>query len=284
MREGCIELKGAPVAQKILQEVAEYAQGFPLRLDILLVGGHEPSRIYVSHKLRQAEKVGMHAVLHHLPEDTSTEALIEHIQALNADPSVTAMIVQLPLPAHIDETRVLEAIDPAKDADALHAYNLGRLAQGRADWAPATPWGIVELLLHYGLSPSGKRVVIVGRGRLVGTPLMLLLSRPAHYGNATVTLCHTQTRDLWAHTREADIVVVAVGKPQWFPPQAVQPGAMVIDVGIHREGGRLVGDVQPEVAQVAGALTPVPGGVGPLTVACLLQNVCRIHRARSRAQ
>lgn len=284
MREGFIELKGAPVAQKILQEVAAYAQEHPLRLDILLVGGHEPSRIYVSHKLRQAEKVGIHTVLHHLPEDTSTEALIERIQALNADPSVTAMIVQLPLPAHIDETRVLEAIDPAKDADALHAYNLGRLAQGRAEWAPATPWGIVELLLHYGLSPSGKRVAIVGRGRLVGTPLMLLLSRPAQYGNATVTLCHTQTRDLFAHTREADIVVVAVGKPQWFPSQAVRPGAIVIDVGIHREGGHLVGDVQPEVMQVAGALTPVPGGVGPLTVACLLQNVCRIHRARSRAQ
>jgi len=284
MREGFIWLKGAPVAQKILQEVAEYARVHPLRLDILLVGGHEPSRIYVSHKLRQAEKVGIRAVLHHLGEDTSTEALVAHIQQLNADPAVTAMIVQLPLPAHIDETRVLEAIDPAKDADALHAYNLGRLAQGRAEWAPATPWGIVELLLHYGFSPAGKHIAIVGRGRLVGTPLTLLLSRPAHYGNATVTLCHTQTQDLFAHTREADIVVVAVGKPQWFPPQAVRPGAVVIDVGIHREGGHLVGDVQPEVAQMARALTPVPGGVGPLTVACLLQNVCRIHRARSRAQ
>ncbi|MCS7152322.1 MAG: bifunctional 5,10-methylenetetrahydrofolate dehydrogenase/5,10-methenyltetrahydrofolate cyclohydrolase [Bacteroidia bacterium] len=272
-------LRGTPVAQKILAEVRQYAQAHPLRLDIILVGHHEASHIYVSHKLRQAEKVGIKAVLHHLPEKTTTAEVVSLIQHLNETPEVTGMIVQLPLPAHISEQAVLDAIAPSKDADALHPQNLGLLAQGRARWAPATPWGIVELLLHYDISPAGKHVAIVGRGRLVGTPLTLLLSRPAAYGNATVTLCHTYTRNLYAYTREADIVVVAIGRPQWFGAEGIKPGAVIIDVGIHREGGHLIGDVQKEALEKAGAYTPVPGGVGPLTVACLLNNVCRLHEA-----
>jgi len=277
-------LKGAPVAQKILAEVAEYARRVPLRLDIVLIGHHEPSQIYVSHKLRQAEKVGIKAVLHHLPAQASRTEVLELLRHLNHAPEVTGVIVQLPLPAHLPENEILEAIAPEKDADGLHPYNLGLLAQGRPRWAPATPWGIVELLQHYGLTPTGKHVVIVGRGRLVGTPLALLLSRPASYGNATVTLCHTQTSDLLAHTRQADLVVLAMGQPASFPAEGIKPGAVVIDVGIHRVEGKLVGDAAPSVAEVAGALTPVPGGVGPLTVACLLSNLVRLHRSQSRSQ
>lgn len=277
-------LKGAPVAQKVLTEVADYARHHSLRLDIILVGQHEASRIYVSHKLRQAEKVGIKAVLHHLPENTSTREVVGLIQHLNHTPEVTGMIVQLPLPAHISEQTVLDTIAPHKDADALHPQNLGLLAQGRAAWAPATPWGIIELLLHYEISPVGKHVAIVGRGRLVGTPLALLLSRPTEYGNATVTLCHTRTENLYEHTRRADIVVVAVGKPHWFAEEGIRPGTVVIDVGIHREGGALIGDVQPQALEKASAYTPVPGGVGPLTVACLLHNVCRLHRVGRESQ
>ncbi|MCX7606297.1 MAG: bifunctional 5,10-methylenetetrahydrofolate dehydrogenase/5,10-methenyltetrahydrofolate cyclohydrolase [Bacteroidia bacterium] len=279
-----ITLKGAPVAQKILTEVETYARRHPLRLDIVLVGQHEASQIYVAHKLRQAEKVGIKAVLHHLPESVTLPEVIHLVEHLNRSPEVTGLIVQLPLPSHLNESAVLDAVAPQKDADGLHPLNLGLLAQGRASWAPATPWGIIELLRHYDISTEGKHVVIIGRGRLVGTPLSLLLSRPTSYGNATVTLCHSRTPELWRFTRQADIVVVAVGRPQWFPPEGIRPGAVVIDVGIHREGGRLVGDVQIEVAEVAGAVTPVPGGVGPLTVACLLDNLCRLHRVQSRSQ
>ncbi|MCS7297188.1 MAG: bifunctional 5,10-methylenetetrahydrofolate dehydrogenase/5,10-methenyltetrahydrofolate cyclohydrolase [Bacteroidia bacterium] len=279
-----ILLRGAPVAQKILSEVASYARQHVLRLDIILVGRHEASEIYVAHKLRQAEKVGIRAVLHHLPERTTTHEVVDLIHHLNQTPEVTGMIVQLPLPGHISEERVLDAILPEKDADALHPQNLGLLAQGRARWAPATPWGIIELLLHYELPPEGKHVVIVGRGRLVGTPLALLLSRPLPYGNATVTLCHTRTHGLLNYTRQADILVVAVGRPHWFPAEGIKPGAIVIDVGIHREEGRLIGDIKPEALTQAYAYTPVPGGVGPLTVACLLDNLCRLHRAQSENQ
>ncbi len=277
-------LRGAPVAQEILARVQAYASQHKLRLDIVLVGEHEASQIYVAHKLRQAEKVGIEAVLHRFPAEVSAETLRARIHELNADPEVTGLIVQLPLPAHLPEALILDSIAPHKDADGLHPYNLGLLAQGRALWAPATPWGIVELLMHYDIRTEGRHVVIVGRGRLVGTPLALLLSRPTAYGNATVTLCHSRTESLFTYTRQADVLVVAVGKPHWFPAEGIKPGATVVDVGIHREGHRLVGDVQPEAAEVAGALTPVPGGVGPLTVACLLENLCRLHRAQSRSQ
>lgn len=277
-------LYGTPVAQEILKEVEAYAHQHSLRLDIILVGNHEPSRIYVSRKLQQASKVGIRAVLHHLPEATPASDLLALIDRLNANPEITGMIVQLPLPAPLEQERILERIHPIKDVDGLHPYNIGLLALGRARWAPATPWGIVELLKYYEIDTGGKHVVIVGRGRLVGTPLALLLSRSAPYGNATVTICHTRTPDLYEHTQKADIVVVAAGRPQWFLPEGLKPGAIVIDVGIHRVEGRVVGDTHPDVAQAAGALTPVPGGVGPLTVAALLQNVCKAHRAQTLAQ
>ena len=275
-------LHGRPAAERILAEVAGYAQRHTLRLGIIRVGEHEPSRIYVGRKLEAAKRAGIEAHEIHLPATAKTEDVVSVVKAVGEDPSYTALIVQLPLPAGIDEAAVLDAIPPQKDADGLHPYNLGLLAQGRAEWVAATPWGIVELLRYYGLSVAGKHVVVLGRGRLVGTPLSILLSRHAPYGQATVTLCHSQTSNLYHFTRQADIVVSAVGKPHWLPAEAVSEGVILIDVGIHRVGGRIVGDIHPEALAKASAATPVPGGVGPLTVAALLWNVMVIHRHRLR--
>jgi methylenetetrahydrofolate dehydrogenase (NADP+)/methenyltetrahydrofolate cyclohydrolase len=275
-------LHGKPAAERILAEVASYAERHTLRLGIIRVGEHEPSRIYVGRKLEAAKRAGIEAHEIHLPATAKTEEVVSVVKAVGEDPSYTALIVQLPLPAGIDEAAVLDAIPPQKDADGLHPYNLGLLAQGRAEWVAATPWGIVELLRYYGLSVAGKHVVVLGRGRLVGTPLSILLSRHAPYGQATVTLCHSQTPNLYHFTRQADIVVSAVGKPHWLPAEAVSEGVILIDVGIHRVGGRIVGDIHPEALAKASAATPVPGGVGPLTVAALLWNVMVIHRHRLR--
>jgi len=275
-------LHGRPAAERILAEVAGYAQRHTLRLGIIRVGEHEPSRIYVGRKLEAAKRAGIEAQEIHLPATAKTEDVVSVVKAVGEDPSYTALIVQLPLPAGIDEAAVLDAIPPQKDADGLHPYNLGLLAQGRAEWVAATPWGIVELLRYYGLSVAGKHVVVLGRGRLVGTPLSILLSRHAPYGQATVTLCHSQTPNLYHFTRQADIVVSAVGKPHWLPAEAVSEGVILIDVGIHRVGGRIVGDIHPDALAKASAATPVPGGVGPLTVAALLWNVMVIHRHRLR--
>jgi len=275
-------LHGRPAAERILAEVASYAERHTLRLGIIRVGEHEPSRIYVGRKLEAAKRAGVEAQEIHLPATAKTEDVVSVVKAVGEDPSYTALIVQLPLPAGIDEAAVLDAIPPQKDADGLHPYNLGLLAQGRAEWVAATPWGIVELLWYYGLSVAGKHVVVLGRGRLVGTPLSILLSRHAPYGQATVTLCHSQTPNLYHFTRQADIVVSAVGKPHWLPAEAVSEGVILIDVGIHRVGGRIVGDIHPEALAKASAATPVPGGVGPLTVAALLWNVMVIHRHRLR--
>jgi methylenetetrahydrofolate dehydrogenase (NADP+)/methenyltetrahydrofolate cyclohydrolase len=275
-------LHGKPAAERILAEVASYAERHTLRLGIIRVGEHEPSRIYVGRKLEAAKRAGIEAHEIHLPATAKTEDVVSVVKAVGEDPSYTALIVQLPLPAGIDEAAVLDAIPPQKDADGLHPYNLGLLAQGRAEWVAATPWGIVELLRYYGLSVAGKHVVVLGRGRLVGTPLSILLSRHAPYGQATVTLCHSQTSNLYHFTRQADIVVSAVGKPHWLPAEAVSEGVILIDVGIHRVGGRIVGDIHPDALAKASAATPVPGGVGPLTVAALLWNVMVIHRHRLR--
>jgi methylenetetrahydrofolate dehydrogenase (NADP+)/methenyltetrahydrofolate cyclohydrolase len=275
-------LHGKPAAERILAEVASYAERHTLRLGIIRVGEHEPSRIYVGRKLEAAKRAGIEAQEIHLPATAKTEDVVSVVKAVGEDPSYTALIVQLPLPAGIDEAAVLDAIPPQKDADGLHPYNLGLLAQGRAEWVAATPWGIVELLRYYGLSVAGKHVVVLGRGRLVGTPLSILLSRHAPYGQATVTLCHSQTPNLYHFTRQADIVVSAVGKPHWLPAEAVSEGVILIDVGIHRVGGRIVGDIHPDALAKASAATPVPGGVGPLTVAALLWNVMVIHRHRLR--
>ncbi len=275
-------LQGKPAADKLLAEVAAYVRSHTLRLGIVRVGQHEPSRIYVRRKLEAAQRVGIEAQEIHLPQTAKTEEVLSVVKALGADPTYTALIVQLPLPGGIDEAAVLDAIPPEKDADGLHPYNLGLLAQGRAEWVAATPWGIVELLRYYGISVAGKHVVVLGRGRLVGTPLSILLSRHAPYGQATVTLCHSQTPNLYDFTRQAEVLVSAVGKPHWLPAEAVSEGTVLIDVGIHRVEGRLVGDIHPAALEKASAATPVPGGVGPLTVAALLWNVVVIHRHRLR--
>jgi len=275
-------LHGKPAAERLLAEVAAYASKHTLRLGIVRVGEHEPSRIYVRRKLEAAERAGVKADEIHLPASASTQEIVDKVRSIGGDPSYTALIVQLPLPEGVEEAAVLDAIPPEKDADALHPYNLGLLAQGRAEWVAATPWGVVELLRYYGISVAGKHVVVLGRGRLVGTPLSILLSRHAPYGQATVTLCHSQTPDLYRFTRQAEVLVSAVGKPHWLPAEAVSEGAILIDVGIHRVGGRLVGDIHPDAIAKASATTPVPGGVGPLTVASLLWNVVAIHRHRLR--
>jgi methylenetetrahydrofolate dehydrogenase (NADP+)/methenyltetrahydrofolate cyclohydrolase len=246
-------------------------------LGTVLVGDDPGSLIYVAGKHRDCAAVGIASIRRDLPA-TAGQAEVEAVVAeLNADPACTGYLVQLPLPAGLDEQRVLEAMDPEKDADGLHPTNLGRLVLGVPGPLPCTPRGIVELLRRYQVPLAGADVVVIGRGITVGRPLGLLLSRRAE--NATVTLCHTRTRDLAAHTRRADIVVAAAGVPGLLTPEMVRPGAAVVDVGITRVGttasgrAKLAGDVDGGVSEVAGYLAPVPGGVGPMTRAMLLANV-----------
>jgi methylenetetrahydrofolate dehydrogenase (NADP+)/methenyltetrahydrofolate cyclohydrolase len=246
-------------------------QGVVPGLGTVLVGDDPGSRSYVAGKHRDCAEVGLNSLQRELP-GTATQADVEAVvDELNADASCTGYIVQLPLPAGIDPGAVLERMDPAKDADGLHPTNLGRLVLGREGPLPCTPRGIVELLRRYDVALAGAEVVVVGRGVTVGRPLGLLLTRKAE--NATVTLCHTGTRDVQAHLRRADIIVAAAGVPGLVTPDSVRPGAAVLDVGITRTDAGMVGDVDPAVREVAGWLAPMPGGVGPMTRAMLLLNV-----------
>lgn len=245
-------------------------------LGTVLVGQDPGSQAYVNGKHRDCAEVGIASIRRELPADASQAQVDEIVAELNADPACHGYIVQLPLPAQIDTQRVLESIDPDKDADGLHPVNLGRLVLGYDAPLPCTPRGIVELLRRYDVPLRGAEVAVVGRGNTVGRPLGLLLTRRSE--NATVTLCHTGTLDLAAHTRAADIVIVAAGVPGLLTADMVRPGAVVVDVGITRvvgdDGkGRYTGDVAGEVAEVAGAVAPMPGGVGPMTRAMLLTNV-----------
>ncbi len=240
-------------------------------LATVLVGDDPGSRSYVAGKHRDCAEVGINSIRVDLPE-TATQSEVESaIDRLNADPACTGYIVQLPLPKGLDEQRALERIDPAKDADGLHPTNLGRLVLGAPAPLPCTPRGCVELLRQYQVPIAGAQVTIIGRGVTVGRPLGLLLTRRSE--NATVTLCHTGTKDLAAHTREADIVVAAAGVPGLLTADMVKPGVAVLDVGITRTDAGLVGDVDPGVREVAGFVAPMPGGVGPMTRAMLLSNV-----------
>ncbi len=247
------------------------SRGVTPGLGTVLVGDDPGSRAYVGGKHKDCAEVGIASIRVDLPADTSQHHLEDEIRRLNADPAVTGYIVQLPLPRHLDANRVLELMDPAKDADGLHPMNLGRLVLGEAAPLPCTPRGIVELLRRYEVPIDGAEVVVVGRGVTVGRPLGLLLTRRSE--NATVTLCHTGTRDLQAHVRGADIVVAAAGVPHLITAGMVRPGAAVLDVGITRTESGLVGDVAPDVMDVAGHVAPMPGGVGPMTRAMLLTNV-----------
>jgi methylenetetrahydrofolate dehydrogenase (NADP+)/methenyltetrahydrofolate cyclohydrolase len=246
-------------------------QGIVPGLGTVLVGDDPGSRWYVAAKHRDCAEVGIASIQRELPASASQADVEAVVDELNADPACTAYLVQLPLPAGLDEYAVLERIDPAKDADGLHPMNLGRLVLGQAAPLPCTPNGIVELLRRYDVAIDGADVVVVGRGITVGRPLGLILTRRSE--NATVTLCHTGTRDLAAHTRRADIVVAAAGRPGLVTRDMVRPGASVLDVGVSRVDGKLAGDVAPDVGEVAGFLAPNPGGVGPMTRAMLLTNV-----------
>jgi methylenetetrahydrofolate dehydrogenase (NADP+) / methenyltetrahydrofolate cyclohydrolase len=240
-------------------------------LGTVLVGDDPGSRAYVAGKHRDSEQVGIASIRRDLPADATQQQVEAAVDELNADPACTGYIVQLPLPRGLDPHRVLLRMDPAKDADGLHPVNLGRLVLGEPGPLPATPRGIVELLRRYDVPIAGADVTVIGRGITVGRTLGLLLTRRSE--NATVTLTHTGTKDLAAHTRRADIVVAAAGRPGLLTADMVQPGAAVLDVGITRTDAGLVGDVAPEVAEVAGYLAPMPGGVGPMTRAMLLANV-----------
>lgn len=247
------------------------ARGITPGLGTVLVGDDPGSHAYVGGKHKDCAEVGIESIRVDLPAATSQQELEDEIRRLNEDPSVTGYIVQLPLPKHLDANRVLELMDPAKDADGLHPMNLGRLVLGEPAPLPCTPRGIVELLRRYEVGIDGAEVVVVGRGVTVGRPLGLLLTRRSE--NATVTLCHTGTRDLAAHLRSADIVVAAAGVPRLITGALVKPGAAVLDVGITRTDEGLVGDVAADVREVAAFVAPMPGGVGPMTRAMLITNV-----------
>ncbi len=274
-------LDGKATAAQIKDELrvrvkALAERGVTPGLGTVLVGGDPGSQAYVNGKHRDCAEVGVASLRRELPADATQEQVDAVLADLNADPTCHGYIVQLPLPGHLDTQRVLELIDPDKDADGLHPVNLGRLVLGYPGPLPCTPRGIVELLRRHDVALRGARVVVVGRGNTVGRPLGLLLTRRSE--NATVTLCHTGTLDLTAHTRAADIVIVAAGVPGLLTADMITPGAVVVDVGITRvigpDGkGRYTGDVDPGVTEVAGALVPMPGGVGPMTRAMLLTNV-----------
>lgn len=247
------------------------ARGVTPGLGTVLVGDDPGSHAYVAGKHRDCAEVGIESIRVDLPAETSQQVLDAEIARLNADPAVTGYIVQLPLPKHLDANRTLELMAPAKDADGLHPMNLGRLVLGQEAPLPCTPRGIVALLRRYDVTLNGAHVVVVGRGVTVGRPLGLLLTRKTE--NATVTLCHTGTKDVEQFLREADIIVAAAGVPHLITAANVKPGAAVLDVGITRTDAGLVGDVAPDVMDVAGFVAPMPGGVGPMTRAMLITNV-----------
>ncbi|BBZ24188.1 bifunctional protein FolD [Mycolicibacter hiberniae] len=273
---GAITLDGKATRDEIFVDLqarvaALSAAGRTPGLGTVLVGDDPGSQAYVRGKHADCAKVGINSIRRDLPADASPAQLNDTIDELNANDECTGYIVQLPLPKHLDENAALERVDPAKDADGLHPTNLGRLVLGTPAALPCTPRGIVHLLRRYEVPIAGAHVVVIGRGVTVGRPLGLLLTRRSE--NATVTLCHTGTRDLPALTRQADIIVAAVGVPHMLTADMVRPGAAVVDVGVSRTEAGLVGDVHPDVWEVAGHVSPNPGGVGPLTRAFLLTNV-----------
>ncbi|TPG34638.1 bifunctional methylenetetrahydrofolate dehydrogenase/methenyltetrahydrofolate cyclohydrolase [Mycolicibacterium hodleri] len=285
---GAMTLDGKATRDEIFvdlkQRVAALAAaGRTPGLGTVLVGDDPGSQAYVRGKHADCAKVGINSIRRDLPADIDEAALNDTIDELNANPECTGYIVQLPLPKHLDENAALERIDPAKDADGLHPMNLGRLVLNEAAPLPCTPRGIVHLLRRFKVPIAGAHVVVIGRGVTVGRPMGLLLTRRSE--NATVTLCHTGTRDLATLTRQADIIIAAVGVPHMVTPEMVKPGAAVVDVGVSRdEAGKLVGDVHPGVWDVAGHVSPNPGGVGPLTRAFLLSNVVELDEAAMGAR
>jgi methylenetetrahydrofolate dehydrogenase (NADP+)/methenyltetrahydrofolate cyclohydrolase len=268
-------IDGNALAKIIRVEVAQRtaalaARGHRPGLAVILVGENPASQVYVRHKVADCESVGMYSVLDRHPATLGEAALLDRIRALNADPAIHGILVQLPLPAHIDTNRVIETISPAKDVDGFHVVSAGALMVGQPGFKACTPYGCMKMLESIGCDPRGKHAVVIGRSNIVGKPMAMLLLQ----ASATVTICHSATVDLAHHTRQADIVVAAVGKRGVLTADMVKPGAVVIDVGMNRnDEGKLCGDVDfAGVSQVAGWITPVPGGVGPMTRAMLLVN------------
>ncbi|HEY1702006.1 MAG TPA: bifunctional methylenetetrahydrofolate dehydrogenase/methenyltetrahydrofolate cyclohydrolase [Trebonia sp.] len=279
-------LDGKATAAKVKADLKERvaklaARGVIPGLGTVLVGDDPGSHAYVAGKHRDCAQVGIASIRRDLPASASQDDVEAAVRELNEDPACTGYIVQLPLPAGLDAGRVLNLMDPAKDADGLHPANLGKLVLGQEGPLPCTPRGIVVLLREYGVEIAGAEVTVIGRGITVGRALGLLLTRKSE--NATVTSCHTGTRDLAAHTRNADIIVVAAGKPGLLTRDMVKPGAAILDVGITRTDSGLVGDVAPEVREVAGWVAPMPGGVGPMTRAMLLANVVEAAERHTQA-
>ncbi len=280
---------GKAVRAEVATEVARLIeQGIVPGLTVVLVGENPASQVYVRMKGRACDEAGMKSGTIRLPATVTEAELLDTIDQLNADPAVHGMLVQLPLPDHINEGKVLLRIDPRKDVDGFHPVNVGKLVAGDpTGFKPATPYGVQEMLTRSGIETSGAHAVIVGRSNIVGKPMANLLVQKGPGANATVTVCHSRTKDIGSVTRSADILIVALGKPEFITADMVKPGATVVDVGINRvdaatkeKGYRLVGDVayQP-VAEVASAITPVPGGVGPMTIAMLLRNTLQAAEA-----
>jgi methylenetetrahydrofolate dehydrogenase (NADP+)/methenyltetrahydrofolate cyclohydrolase len=271
-------MDGAALAARLREEVKQEVQELGrVGLATILVGDDPASDVYINLKHKAADQVGIESIDRRLPASTSEDDVLEQIEEFNEDDSIDGILVQTPLPDHIDEARVMRTIDPMKDVDGLHPLNAGQLFLGRQTFVGATPVGVVRLLEEYRIPVAGARAVVVGRSVIVGRPLAMLLL----HANATVTICHSRTEDLARHTLDADILVAAVGVPGVITADMVKLGATVIDVGITRTEVGLVGDVAADVAEVAGFLTPVPGGVGPMTIAALLGNAVRAARYRS---
>ena len=285
-------IDGNALSARVRGEIAERAAALTARgvqpcLAVMLVGADPASAVYVRNKVAACEKAGIRSLRFDYPENATQEEVMAKLAELNADPAVHGILVQLPLPKHLDEAAVLEAIDLKKDVDGFHAENVGRLSQNREAFIPCTPHGVMKMLETGDTPVQGAEAVVIGRSNIVGKPMAMLLTN----AGATVTVCHSKTRDLAFHTRRADILVAAIGKPRFLTGDMIKPGATVIDVGINRlqdgpEAGKLCGDVDFESArEVAGAITPVPGGVGPMTITMLLENtVISAERAASEGR
>ncbi|MBR2019326.1 MAG: bifunctional methylenetetrahydrofolate dehydrogenase/methenyltetrahydrofolate cyclohydrolase FolD [Clostridia bacterium] len=272
------KLISAQIREEIKEETAAFVaeHGYAPGLAVVIVGEDPASQVYVRNKARACEEVGFYSEVYRLPAETAQEELNALVDKLNLDSKIHGILVQLPLPKHLDETEVLLRIDPKKDVDAFHPYNVGKIMIGDYDFLPCTPAGVMALLERSGIDPAGKKCVVIGRSNIVGKPMAMLLL----HANGTVTVCHSRTRDLAAVCREADILVVAIGRADFVGADMVKPGAVVIDVGMNRRAdGKLTGDVNfAEVEPIASAITPVPGGVGPMTITMLLQNTLTAAR------
>jgi methylenetetrahydrofolate dehydrogenase (NADP+)/methenyltetrahydrofolate cyclohydrolase len=271
-------IDGKSLAGRIRAQVADDVAAFgdPVCLATVLVGDDPASHIYVGAKHKASHEAGILSRDHRLPEATDESEVLDLVADLNADDGVDGILVQLPLPAHMDEPKVTGSIDPSKDVDGLHPFNAGSLFLGRPLLVPATPSGIMRMLAEYEIGLVGKRAVVIGRSEIVGKPIAMLLLAE----HATVTMCHSRTADIGSITREADVLVVAVGRPGFVTADMVKPGSAVVDVGVNRTDDGIVGDVDKGVAEVAGYITPVPGHVGPMTIAMLLENTLRAARLR----